>query len=190
MFCMGRAKKFSREEVLDKTIAVFWKHGFAQTTVQDLERATRVNKSGLYTEFEGKEDLFVAGMRRYFETLQNLGTLTRKPLGWQNVEDFLKLCDGDWGCWDQKGCFSVNSMRELPNLPREARELMIASAMQIRQGLVRNLSGCRQKKKDNDALADLILTFFIGISLQQNFSPTKKQVADKIAKFMRLIREL
>lgn len=187
---MGRLKKFSREDVLDKTIAVFWKHGFAQTTVQDLERATGVNKSGLYAEFEGKEDLFIASMRRYFEALQDLGTLTRKPLGWHNVENFLKLCDGDWGCWDQKGCFSVNSMRELPNLPREAHELMIASAMRIRQGLVRNLSAARQKKKDNDALADMIVTFFIGISLQQNFGPTKKQIADKIAQFMRLIREL
>ena len=78
--------------MLDKTIAVFWKHGFARTTVQDLERATGVNKSGLYTEFEGKEDLFIASMRRYFEALQDLGILTRKPLGWHNVENFLELC--------------------------------------------------------------------------------------------------
>ena len=190
MFTMGRRKKFSREEVLDKTISVFWKHGYAQTTVQDLERATGVNKSGLYTEFAGKEDLFIASMRRYFEALQDLGTLTRKPVGWGNVENFLKLCDGNWGSWNQKGCFSVNSMRELPNLPLEARELMIASATRLRQGLVHNLSACRQNKKDNDALADLILTFFIGISLQQNYSPTKKKIADKIAQFMRLIREL
>lgn len=187
---MGRLKKFSREDVLDKTIAVFWKHGFAQTTVQELERATGVNKSGLYTEFKGKEDLFIASMRRYCETLQDLGSLARKPLGWHNVENFLKLCGGDWGCWNQKGCFSVNSMRELPNLPRGARELMVASMMRITKGLVRNLSAVRQKKKDNDALADLILTFFLGISLQQNFSPTKKQIADKIAQFMRQIREL
>ena len=84
----------------------------------------------------------------------------------------------------------MNSMRELPNLPLEARELMIASAVRIRQGLVRNLSASRQKKKGNDALADLILTFFIGISLEQNFNPTKKQIAEKIAQFMRQIREL
>ena len=58
-----------------------------------------------------------------------------------DVENSLKLCDGDWGPWEQKGCFSVNSMRELSNLPLEARELMIASAVRIRRGLVRNLSG-------------------------------------------------
>ena len=56
---MGRPKSFSREEVLEKAMPVFWKHGFADTTLQDLKRATGVNKSGLYTGFRDKEDLFV-----------------------------------------------------------------------------------------------------------------------------------
>ena len=46
---MGRPKSFSREEVLEKAMPVFWKHGFADTSLQELERATGVNKSGLYT---------------------------------------------------------------------------------------------------------------------------------------------
>jgi hypothetical protein len=49
---MGRPKSFSREEVLEKAIAVFWKHGFANTSVQELERATSVNRSGLYAKSE------------------------------------------------------------------------------------------------------------------------------------------
>ena len=47
---------------------VFWKHGFADTSVQELERATGVNKSGLYKEFRDKEDLFVACLRHYLES--------------------------------------------------------------------------------------------------------------------------
>jgi AcrR family transcriptional regulator len=190
MFDMGRPKQFNREDVLDKTIALFWKHGLAETTVQDLERATRVNKSGLYAEFKNKEDLFIESLRRYFETLQARGTLTKKPLGWRNIENFLKLSDGSWGYWGQKGCFSVNSMREFSDLPREARQLMIASVMRIRQQLMRNLSASRQKRRDNEFLADLIITFFSGINIEQNFNPTKKQIAVKIAYFMRLIRAM
>src|SRR5277367_5711371 len=56
---MGRRKLFTRENVLNKTIPVFWKHGLAETSVQDLEQATGVRKSGLYAEFKAKEDLFV-----------------------------------------------------------------------------------------------------------------------------------
>src|SRR6266446_3346573 len=45
---MGRPKNFNRKGVLDRAIPVFWKHGFANTTLQHLEEATGVNKSGLY----------------------------------------------------------------------------------------------------------------------------------------------
>jgi AcrR family transcriptional regulator len=58
---MGRPKKFNREGVLDRAIPVFWKHGFADTTVQHLEQATGVNKSGLYTEFKDKAEALSDG---------------------------------------------------------------------------------------------------------------------------------
>src|ERR1700693_6357021 len=86
---MGRRKLFTRKDVLDKAIPVFWKHGLAETTVQDLEEATGLRKSGLYSEFKDKEDLFVASIRQYFEVLTARGALTNQPLGWANVESFL-----------------------------------------------------------------------------------------------------
>jgi AcrR family transcriptional regulator len=49
--------------VLEKAMPVFWKHGFADTSLQQLERATGVNKSGLYTGFRDKEEPFVACLR-------------------------------------------------------------------------------------------------------------------------------
>src|SRR5271169_3415630 len=75
---MGRRKLFTREDVLNKTIPVFWKHGLAETSVQDLEQATGVRKSGLYAEFKDKEDLFVASIRQYFDMLTARGTLTKQ----------------------------------------------------------------------------------------------------------------
>src|SRR5271168_1001003 len=146
---MGRPKGFNREEVLEKAMPVFWKHGFADTTIQDLERATGVKKSGLYTEFRDKEDLFVESMRRYFDVLMARGHLTKEPLGWTNVESFLKVCYGSWG---QKGCFSVNSMREFADLPPKARQIMVVSVMKAHQLLIDNLAAARGSRDDNDSL--------------------------------------
>jgi TetR/AcrR family transcriptional regulator, copper-responsive repressor len=185
---MGRPKKFSREEVLEKTIPVFWRHGLAETSVQDLEQATGVNKSGLYTEFENKDDLFIESMRRYLEVLWERATLTKRPLGWGNIEAFLRLCYGSRG---QKGCFSVNSMREFSDLPPQARELMIESVRETKRQLIRNLSAARGRRgESNDTLAGLVITFFSGICLEQNLHPTEKQIAEKIANFMQLIRAM
>jgi AcrR family transcriptional regulator len=91
---MGRPKQFSRRGVLEKALPVFWRHGFADTSLQALERATGVNKSGLYAEFDGKEDLFLESLRYYLDEQNKRGLLTAKPLGWRNVERFLRLGRG------------------------------------------------------------------------------------------------
>src|SRR5271163_3188161 len=182
---MGRRKLFTREDVLNKTIPVFWKHGLAETSVQDLEQATGVRKSGLYAEFKDKEDLFVASMRQYFEMLRARGALTKQPLGWENVECFLKVCYGSWG---QKGCFSVNSMREFADLPPKARQIMIGNMTKAHQLLIDNLTAARGEAGDNESLADLIITFFCGICLEQNLIPDRARVTKKIERFMNLIR--
>src|ERR1700683_4226005 len=182
---MGRRKLFTREDVLNKTIPVFWKHGLAETSVQDLEQATGVRKSGLYAEFKGKEDLFVASIRQYFDMLTARGTLTKQPLGWNNVEGFLKVCYGSWG---QKGCFSVNSMREFADLPPKARQIMIANMTKAHQLLIDNLAAARGGTDDNESLADLIITFFCGICLEQNLGPDRTRITKKIEAFMQLIR--
>src|SRR3984957_14329594 len=62
---MGRPKNFSRQAVLEKALPVFWRRGFADASLHELEQATGVNKSGLYSEFEDKEDLFVQSLRYY-----------------------------------------------------------------------------------------------------------------------------
>src|ERR1700752_3515851 len=120
---MGRPKSFSRDEVLEKAMPVFWKRGFADTSLQDLERATGVNKSGLYTEFRDKEDLYVACLRHYLESQDRRGLLSKEPLGWNNVETFLK--NGPLNAGERQGCFSVNSMREIAILPDEAYRVLM-----------------------------------------------------------------
>src|SRR6267143_1485872 len=66
---MARPRNFSREGVLERALPVFWKHGFADASLQELEKATGVNKSGLYSEFSGKEELFVESLRFYKQLL-------------------------------------------------------------------------------------------------------------------------
>jgi TetR/AcrR family transcriptional regulator, copper-responsive repressor len=186
---MGRPKNFSRDEVLEKALPVFWRYGFADTSVQELEQATGVNKSGLYSEFAGKEDLFLASLRYYLDTGQRKKLLAVEPLGWDNVERFLKLAprsiDG------QKGCFCVSSMRELAILPPEAAAIMNQSRAQLRQLIAANIAAARPEPKIGpEELAELVLTFFTGISTEQYLSPARTAVLRRVDNFMKTLRGL
>ena len=136
---MGRPRKFSREGVLQKALPVFWKYGFARTTLPDLEQATGVNKSGLYAEFDSKEALFLACLRHYLDTRSAGALLVAEPLGWRNIERFLEEAPSFEV--DQQGCFCVNSMRELDGLPAEARKVIANGLAKTNQLLRAERSG-------------------------------------------------
>ena len=184
---MGRPKNFSREEVLEKAMPVFWKRGFADTSLQDLERATGVNKSGLYSEFRDKEDLFVACLRHYLESQGKRGLLTKQPLGWNNVEAFLK--NGPLSKGEQQGCFSVNSMRELAILPDEAYGVVTENRALLERLLAMNIE-VEKPKLAPSAIAEMVLSFFSGLCIERNLKSGKASSTRKIENFMTALRSL
>jgi TetR/AcrR family transcriptional regulator, copper-responsive repressor len=184
---MGRPKSFSREEVLEKAMPIFWKHGFADTSVQELERATGVNKSGLYTEFRDKEDLFVACLRHYLESQGKRGLLTKEPLGWKNIEAFLK--HGPLNKGEQQGCFSVNSMREFAILPEEAYGVVTENRALLQRLLAMNIEA-EKPKMAASAIAEMVLSFFSGLCIESNLKTGKTAANRKIDNFMVALRSL
>ena len=184
---MGRPKNFSREGVLEKALPVFWRRGFADASLHELEVATGVNKSGLYSEFKDKEDLFIQSLWYYLESLEKKGLLTAEPLGWNNIERFLKM--GPCSMEGQKGCFAVSSMREFAILPPEAVGIIIRSRSKLKQLIAKNIE-VERPKMNADSLAELVLTFFTGLSMEHNLSSSRSSIVRKIDDLMNIVRTL
>ncbi|MFC2780339.1 helix-turn-helix domain-containing protein [Actinomyces sp.] len=55
---MGRRRTFIENEAIDSATAVFAERGFAGASVDDLVRATGVNRASLYGVFGSKDGLF------------------------------------------------------------------------------------------------------------------------------------
>lgn len=180
---MGRNKCFDRNEVLDLAIQLFWKKGFADTSLSDLEKTTGVNKSGLYSEFKDKDDIFFESIKRYQDTTEKLKILNRSPLGWKNIEDM--IYDG-FNCKGQKGCFLVNSLRDYTILPSSIKKLIDESHMQFQKLLIQNLEATGTKK-DIQVLANLIGTFATGIGLKLNVAKPK-DLLPEVEAFFNLIK--
>jgi AcrR family transcriptional regulator len=182
---MGRPRKFSREGVLQKALPVFWKYGFARTTLPDLEVATGVNKSCLYSEFESKEELFLACLKYYLQTRTGGAILSAEPLGWDNIQKFLE--EAPSCAFDQRGCFSVNSMREVNGLPPEARKIIIEGRAKLKRLLKANIAA-ENPKMDVDVVCDLLSVFFSGICIEANLNADRSRAREKIENFMQMLR--
>lgn len=179
---MGRPKGFSREQVLDKAIQVFWKKGFADTSLHDLEKATGVNKSGLYAEFADKDEIFVESLRRYAQTVEFLNILEQKPLGLKNLETFLLAGSEGSG---PKGCFFANSIREVSIIPTRAKSLIENEISKIHIAILENLKALKLKK-NRESIAKVIFTFRSGICLSLNLG-SDESLKDQVSEFLNVL---
>jgi TetR/AcrR family transcriptional regulator, copper-responsive repressor len=173
--------------VLEKAMPIFWKHGFADTSLQDLEQATGVNKSGLDTEFRDKEDLFVACLRHYLESQDKRGLLTKEPLGWKNIETSLE--NGPLHKGEQQGCFAINSMREFAILPDEAYAVVTENRALLQHLLAMNIEAEKPTMAPS-AIAEVVLSYFSGLCIERNLKSGKAFSTRKIENFMTALHSL
>jgi TetR/AcrR family transcriptional repressor of nem operon len=68
---MAALRKFDNTEVLDRLRDTFWSRGFRATTIQDLERDTKLNRSSLYATYGDKTKLFLVALGRYGQTVSS-----------------------------------------------------------------------------------------------------------------------
>lgn len=60
-----RYKEFHPNKVLEKSIPLFWQHGFNGCSVNDIVSETGVNRFSLYEEFENKEGILYESLKFY-----------------------------------------------------------------------------------------------------------------------------
>lgn len=184
---MSRTKNFTREDVLDKSVPLFWKKGFAETSVHDLETATGVNKSGLYSEFANKEELYLASLSHYLADRGRTDWLLEEPLGWSNIEKY--LIQAEFYTRELRGCLMVYAIREIPILSKDAHKILTDYYSEVKARILANVEA-EKPKGDPERITDMILLLFSGIALMQNMRKSKEQSNISVQDFMNLLKRL
>ena len=109
---MARVREFDPEEALEKALALFWRNGYAETTMRDVVAHTGVAHAGLYSAFGSKHDLFKAALIHHRNTTMAwlLRDLESPEAGRAAVEHFFEtlltiIKRGDF----ENGCFMLNT---------------------------------------------------------------------------------
>jgi AcrR family transcriptional regulator len=66
----GRPRKFSEDEALDQIMQVFWRHGFAATSLDQIAAAAGMNRPSLYAAFGSKKDMYLKVIFRFADQMQ------------------------------------------------------------------------------------------------------------------------
>ena len=89
---MVGARQFDHDTVVDRAMMVFWRKGYGGTSIDDLEKATRLRRGSLYNAFGDKQGLFVAALKRYETTVgQERIKQLSNPDPYRAIEGFLDI---------------------------------------------------------------------------------------------------
>jgi TetR/AcrR family transcriptional regulator, transcriptional repressor for nem operon len=178
---MSRTRLIDDEIVLDRAIGVFWRHGYAGTSLRDLTGATGLGAASLYHRFGDKEGLFVESLHRYAdqrmaERIARLSALA-SPLG--AIEAFLgELIALSADDPDRLGCLLVNTALDgaamSPAAQAVVRERLGAVeaffAAQLRRGLD---AGLIDPAIDPAAMAQALLGSVLAIRVLARLDPDR-----------------
>ncbi|MFD1935661.1 MULTISPECIES: TetR/AcrR family transcriptional regulator [Nonomuraea] len=171
---MARTREFDTDAVIDEAVGVFWRKGYAATSVQDLVEATGIGRGSLYAAFGSKEGLYEAALTRYAE--RSSAELIARMESAAPVHEVLRdvllhLVDATVADPERRGCLITNTVTErLPGDPVAAR---VAGGALDRNAMALTalLRGARARGElppdaDVTAMADFVMTTIQGLRVQ------------------------
>jgi TetR/AcrR family transcriptional regulator, transcriptional repressor for nem operon len=109
-----RTKEFEPGEALDAAMQLFWRNGYAATSIRDLLDGMGIGYGSLYNTFGDKHALFLACLDRFRELRTSWIDEVLEDSGLSGIEEvFRRTVDGLVGFEPRRGCLLANTAVEL-----------------------------------------------------------------------------
>ncbi|GAA3876453.1 TetR/AcrR family transcriptional regulator [Streptomyces sp. NPDC059687] len=147
---MARIREFDVDQAVDRAMDLFWRRGYAETSLQDLLKELSIGSGSFYAAFGSKEQLYLRALDRYsalqaddlvkiLEQATEIRPAVRQILGAMIEAD---LAD------PTRGCLVVNTATECGNQPPAAER--VAAAMRHVES---SLAGALERAKSRGELS-------------------------------------
>jgi TetR/AcrR family transcriptional repressor of nem operon len=116
LFCMVRTRAFSPSDALASAVELFSSKGYAETSMDDIVRATGVSRYGIYGTFGNKRELFEQALEKYAEGMgkKSFLRLLEPDASLSHIraifeERIARMCNSG----DKRGCMLCHTAMEL-----------------------------------------------------------------------------
>jgi TetR/AcrR family transcriptional regulator, copper-responsive repressor len=137
----GRPRAYEPDVALARAMEVFWRDGFAATSLDTISAATGMNRPSLYAAFGDKRDIYVKAYQRYRERArERMAEIFTSDLP---VRDLLRqvfgiaidmYVSGEDG---PRGCFTVMTATSEAVSDPEIRELAVTGLVEMDRAFAR-----------------------------------------------------
>lgn len=179
---MGRARKYDRDDVLDRAVDLFWRQGYKASSMTDIVRATGMNTASMYKEFGDKDGLFEEALEYYRHHVigPRIRTLTNNP-NIDGVAAFLQNVVDGAASPEYKGCLMMNHLAQTHSISAQAARTIddFCAAMEaLLEAALRNAQarGELPAGKDPAEIASFIMCCVHGLVLYGRHPEKKKEI--------------
>lgn len=189
---VGRPRAFDAEQALARALEVFWRKGYAATSLTDLTDAMDINKPSLYATFGNKEALFRKAVDLYeSERAPVAMAALAEPSARVAIERLLNVIleshthpDNPPGCLVVQGALPSGASDE--PIAQELQQRRAATQGAIRERLERaKVEGDLAADADPADLARYVFTLIEGLAAQARDGATRVELRRLVAVAMR-----
>ncbi|MCW8882128.1 MAG: TetR/AcrR family transcriptional regulator [Sedimenticola sp.] len=194
---MARPIEFNREAVLEKSMRVFWRYGYASTSIQRLSTQMALHPGSLYGAFKNKRQLFLEALDLYFERsseqLREQLASGGSPL--EGIRRFFsRLVEQMLDEESIKGCLMINTATELAEegddevIRKRLDQMFKSHEQQFYQALV-DAQSCGELAKDKrlDELARYLLVGVRGLRVYSQTRPTRQELEGVVRQLLSVL---
>jgi TetR/AcrR family transcriptional repressor of nem operon len=179
---VARPKKFDQAATLQKALGVFWRKGYAGTSMAELVETMGINAPSLYDTYGDKKHLFMAALKCYQQSQREWleGLLASEQPARATIRQLLEsMVEESLTDPDRKGCFMLNTTTELANQDEEVFRLVAQNERSMRELLAELISKGKQAgefapDQDPVLVATYLFTLIQGLRLVAATNPDRQ----------------
>lgn len=162
---MSGKPQYDEESVIDAAIDVFWRHGYAATSISELTSATGLSRSSLYQRFQDKDGLFLEALASYTERVLQRMDAVRADAGRDRLEALLReFIPREGRSLRPAGCLLARSCAEMAELSDAGQAAALAGLKRqkaVVEGILRIAAANGELASDADL--DGLAWYFLGV---------------------------
>ncbi len=179
-----RNAEFDKKEVLRSAMKAFMNKGYANTSMQDLKKATGLHPGSIYCAFENKRGLLLAALEQYrvdrkteFDQF-----FANSELTLSNLKSYLNNVVAECiSCDNEQACLLTKALNETAEQDCEIQHIISNNLSMLQHALAEKFEQAKMEKsisvqKDSDHLARYLLMGIYGLRTFAHTHPEPKVI--------------